>query len=196
MAAACPARLRAAQDETASSDAFRQLCRELVWRVEHRGDGGAGFGALSPAARALLERRGQMVVDGGSAGQFEALLSAQLDLSLSRAVTAARLEGEERGGGSASVVELIEAEASAGILALLEGCPGERPGRAPAAPGPAPARAPGALWRARLRDEAAATTFRDLRRRGVATISPFADITARCAEILGPRDFGADGLRP
>ncbi|KAK7247923.1 hypothetical protein SO694_00084159 [Aureococcus anophagefferens] len=78
-----------------------------------------------------------MVVDGGSAGQFEALLSAQLDLSLSRAVTAARLEGEERGGGSAS-----------------------------AAP-----------------------------RRVVATISPFdADITARCAEILGPRDFGADGL--
>jgi len=121
MAAACPAWLRAAQDETASSDAFRQLCRELVWRVEHRGDGGAGFGALSPAARdALLEDvYGQMVVDGGSAGQFEALLSAQLDLSLSRAVTAARLEGEQRGGGSASVVELIEAEASAGILALL-----------------------------------------------------------------------------
>ncbi|KAH8057267.1 hypothetical protein JL722_6919 [Aureococcus anophagefferens] len=77
-----------------------------------------------------------MVVDGGSAGQFEALLSAQLDLSLSRAVTAARLEASS-----------------------------------------------------------AAAAPRARRRGVVATISPSdADITARCAEILGPRDFGADGL--
>ncbi|KAH8088760.1 hypothetical protein JL720_6723 [Aureococcus anophagefferens] len=138
-----------------------------------------------------------MVVDGGSAGQFEALLSAQLDLSLSRAVTAARLEGEQRGGGSASVVELIEARRPRASSRSSRGCPENGLGALQLLLGrPLPGALRGPLWRARLRDEAAATTFRDLRRRGVvATISPFdADITARCAEILGPRDFGADGL--
>ena len=70
-----PAWLARATEETAASAEFRQLCRELLWRMP------PNFGLMArPEQDALLEAAyGQMVLDGAAAGQFEALVAARYD---------------------------------------------------------------------------------------------------------------------
>ena len=107
--------LQQATQTTSQSPEFRQLCRELLWRV---GEGYADQSAIEKCAT-LDDAYARLQRESAVAGQFEALAASTLDAALADRASFYRLDGRE------SYVDACEREASGAIMGLLDGLPGD-----------------------------------------------------------------------
>ena len=175
--------LAQATERTAQSPEFRQLCRELLWRVE---SSESDFGSQSSIQRCatLDDAYAKLQRESAVAGQFEAFAAATLDNALAERAALYRLDGAE------SYVDACEREASGAIMGLLDSLPGDdAPGALRALVGRAlPQALRERLWARRLTDIKVQREFRESRG-DWSTRSPHeADVTAFCVKVLSDTD--------
>lgn len=176
--------LQQATASTSQSPEFRQLCRELLWRV---GEGYANQSAIEKCAT-LDDAYARLQRESAVAGQFEALAASTLDAALADRASLYRLDGRE------SYVDACEREASGAIMGLLYGLPGDdAPGALRALVGrPLPRALRSKLWGRRLGDLQIQRAYHAQRGVWDARSPHEDDVTARCVEVLA--DTEADKL--